>query len=455
MKRIALFSLLCLGGGSLFASAPNFKELLDKAIDAPKDGDLAAAFTNAVITHRLNIDRDKHMYSNRRTFAVYLNSQLSSKDADVQTRARDILKVLEQHRSEPDKADEFRVLIKAAEGNAAKLAELEAFLKDKCLNIDLIAYDIYISNEAIASVLGKKNDPLVVNILKLDRINHYRYHDYYTTVLHELMMAVLADPTKMGEFETHYTEMLRKKGSVDIDILLVPLSGKAVSGALNAALENDDVKAGALLIAELVHRDRSDKEATVRGLFKAFEKDPKHVEVLKEWFKNHPVDVGAVAYDPANAAGDKLSTKLDALVTSRNASVKVAAIAVADLVRPHRDEDIQALKGLIEDYKKDKTKLDKIKDWLKLYPVDIDSVLLDRAKAQGETLGDSINALNDGELSAIFKDSRSKVPQSSRSWLSPRNLVIGAAVVAGMYLWHRHQSQNGEQEKGKQLPALS
>ncbi len=456
MKRMVLLCLVSVSGASLYASkAPDYKLLLDDALGHPKDGAKAAVFTKAIRDNFVDIDTQE--YERAQTLAEYLADQDFNATGDLKDRLDDLYEVLEQHRSEPDKVDEFRVLIKAAEGDADKLAELEAFLKDKCLNIDLIVYDPNVSPDTIATVLErKKTDPLAVTIFKLARINNYRYYDYYVTVLCDLMINVLVhNKLLMVFFESYYTKMRDQKMSVDLDKLM--LGGQALSDMLNQALENDDVKAGALLIAEYVQADRTDKEATVRALFKAFEKDVKHAEVLKEWFKNHPVDVDAVAYDSANAAGDKLGTKLNALVTSPDTAVQVAAIAVADLVGPHREAGIPGLKSFVEAYKKDKTKLaaDNIKDWLKLHPVDIDSVFLDRAKPQGGTLGDSINALNDDVLSAIFKDSRSKVPQPSRSWLSPRNLAIGVIVGTSMYLWHRHQSQNGEQEKGNQLPVFT
>ncbi len=452
MNKIALIGLLTLCGSSVFAMGPlrDFEALLNAALATGNE----KGFSDAVKEHNareaLKIDIDTATLSTGQTYLEAINI----KGDPV---AAKIFAELAAHRSNPDNVDELRRFIRSAMLNEKDIPALETFLEGKTFNIDLIPFQIHQPGVTIGDQLaGVMDRDLARKIRNLPRIKSFRYVDTSKDDLVDLFIDTIdRDPAHFETFEKLYTDMATRKLSVEVDGIYLIGGRRTMGGYLSTALTKNPANEGALRIAERVQKDRTDKTATLGALFKAFKKNAAHVEVLTEWFKKFPVDVDEVDYVSAKAKVPvKLGAKLNKLVTSTTAAMQKAAISVERIVRTHRAADMKVFNDHLEAYKKDATKLSALKECYEKKPFDIDRAPVDLAKPEGEKLGESIDALKDDALTALFKDTRSKVPAGA-SWLTPRNIfiaaVVGVLAVTTYCLW---KNQQNKQDSREELPAI-
>ncbi len=442
MNKIVLLGLLTLYGSLILAMAPDFPALLQ---DALGDATKVEAFTQAIKEHKRDIDTDK--YASNITFTRFLEGR-KHVSAHMRATVERIFADVMAHRSHPEGASKLRSLLHAALADEKNILALEQFLEGNSFNIDRIDFNPAHQGVSIGSWLDShRPQGHIKKILNLPRITLFRYKDTSLEELNDLLDdAINLGQSHFAVFDKLYTDMVTR--GLNFERSLVVSRKQSLCDLLSKALAEKDDKAGALLIAERVQGDRTNKTATIGALFKAFEKDSRYVEYLIRWFKKFPIDI-----DTANYEGTvKIGARLNALIKSTDPARQKAALLVASVVRPYRTADIKVFNALLEAYKKDTTKLAALKEWFEKNPFDIDSAPVDLTKPNGEKLGE---VLKDAELSAFFKDALSdffkdtpsKVPVSNdmprkdSSWLT-RNMVItvvGVLAVTAFHLWKNRQ----------------
>ncbi len=457
MKKTVLLTLLSLCGASLCAMeayvSQNERSLFEKALE---DDVKANEFADYIASNFIDID--VILYSGRFSIGNHLSFCLSLENGKFfrttpptfeTEKTRRIKKIIypkvQHYRSNPPGVKKLRSHIMAALQDDAKIVDLAAFLKGKCFNIDLIAYETAFSLTTIAQMLDfMTHKPTLAakiqRILELPEIKKFRSDKEATARV--LFKAFEKDPIHLRDFEVSL-----KKFSLDVDsITYDPFHtvGDMIDDLVSKASVEDAVHD----LAWLVRPYRSTKMRDFRNLLKAYESDTTKFESLKTWFTKNPFDVDGVAHNPSHAQDGSIGAHIDALK-------KEIKGPIAEVVRPYRAVEMKIFRDLFQNYEIDFIKteeLKKLKEWFEEHPFDIDVVAYDPSKPRGVTIGDKVNVLKDTGLKNIFNAKRSKPLTPSNlskvSWLSGRNIALAAAVITTfcLYLWHKSRSKTDTTE---------
>ena len=211
---------------------------------------------------------------------------------------------VERYRSEPPFTVELREIMSKVIKGSAHLAELEAFVKNRSFNIDLIAWD---NRNTIGEWLKIQQDLKKVELVEgLPNINAFRTYRVpeltYDERLRLLVNDALTDPNTFTILKAHYL-----KNPVDADGFVLDLrSGKT----LGCILDEHAGDPQALRIAELMQAKRTNQVAHLRALFKQYEKDPKLLAAFNKWRNQFPCNLDEVPYDASQPQGETLGARV-------------------------------------------------------------------------------------------------------------------------------------------------
>lgn len=295
------------------------------------------AFIDYVIEYSLDIDT-----IDSDNLGVCLGEYLPANDQE-RAMLDPVYQALECYRSEPHGYDQLRDQIDAILGGV-QLDTLSPILYKRTFNIDLI--ESKQGGESIAQMLESHRVVPAQAILTLPGIQSFRSE---ANAQRRLFEKALAGSVSIEDFEAAYQ-------AYDVDEMLMG-DGKTLGQYLSEALASQNKNA--LEVARVVHNDRSDKDAVVRALFAAWEKDHAAFDSLKAWVEkgfNENIDYIECEVGNRLAIGERI-TQL--LATDRAAVVKVAL-----LFQPNRTMNVAISEQLINEWEHDRSKFADLKAWL-------------------------------------------------------------------------------------------
>ncbi len=416
-------------------------------------------FIEAVARYRIDIDTALIFYLNRdpRTFVDALENDLLFKGLE-QSVKDNTFEALKPYRSNPPHVGRLRSFCGKFLNQNIDLDPV--FLNSfKGINIDLIATGSPTKpNEKLGTMLDilshtrrfgakarqllKLINPVVFRTKKSDIID----------TLRDLLAEALDDASNYNNLKVHVEDMRSKGLKVDCDAISMYTGVRNTIGQeISRALQSSADKANILKIAELFQQSRTNKQMILYSLFNSYVvdnlTDSAYFERLETWFKKYSIDVDTCKIPASKSLGETLDEWLADPVT------KPVMLPLAELFRPHRAAEMNALRNYLTRYASDKTVFAELKKWVDEHPFDIDAVVYDASSP--DTFGDKVNALKDGALLDLFKAKRSKAPQpidppkppadpkqgkgstQSQGWLTRNRAFVVGMVGAALYLVYR------------------